>query len=782
MKTRILSLLMAVCMLVALVPALAISVLAEDEAAEGFTTAYDTSSPNWPTWEGKVFTGFHGNWTMGHYDAGVYFGMTDDTYVLYYGSDFDVIISYAGGHWGYTGLYLPSGRAILTTSPYYGQGSSNKCAFAMNYKAQYQGTVDISFTTLAPSPKGMNPALEEGVTPYMYVAVLVNDTMIWPTANGDITKPEDMQKITDTEDLENLPKADMLKDVALNIGDNVRFVVAHGNTWYGTMLPSITYDPGYESIPTHLLSDFAPYKDTWPEARNLKGVSSLKQMDTAWTMGTFAEAGKTFSKHVFQQRGDAITTWTGTDREHLDYAKNSGIVLNAENTIKGAYYFGAEDTAAGLYPAYQLKATATGKANITVGGSLVMTDVDYEMAMATGTATVDVYKGTTKLGTITIAKTAAGTAATATGIENVDVVKGDIITFVGKGGNGKMENGTESVIKTLTALPRVNYTRLDSFIAETTAEKYATRIEDPIIVVDRTIGISVRAYATRQTYVDAESAVLYVWDKDVADKTVENATSKVDMTVDDSFAWSATYTGFAAKEMTDDITSMVVITLKDGTELKSESTTFQVSAIAQNQFNTAVEEDDRRLMAAVLNYGAYAQKFFKYNTDRLANAALDPSYAVVDPDKDQYFARFDGEAVGNLISASEIEAISICLDGTLSLRTQIRMDTYEKENSSSIVMTYATSRENLLDVKSRKEAPVDYQGGYALIPGFDFKTLDEVVWLRLAVKVGRNTYYGYAYSYSVESYAARMIDSTEPNLPELLAAMMTIGKLVNPEN
>ncbi|MBO5052426.1 MAG: hypothetical protein J6D31_09530 [Clostridia bacterium] len=763
MKKRILSLLMAVCMVAALVPALLVSVTAAENA--GFTTAFEFQGENWPTYDsnpGGTEFQFHGNWSVGYYNAGVYseHSFMDGTHK---------IVAHNGSYWGGTegtGLYLTAGRHILTSAlPYYGTTTSGAagadCAYTVTYTARYEGAVDLNFKDITPRPDEQTYVIPADQVPAMYMAVLVNDKMVWPTVDGEITDPADLALIASTAEYQARTDLDLLKNVQVNIGDKIHFVSAAFNTWFGLMIPEVTYHDGYEVVPSRMNQTYGPSDRAWPALRGLNGIGDLVQTSANWQFGTYKPADKTFALHTAQQR-NGVDTWSGLTREVVDYNKNSGILLNSGVDLKGAYFFGTEDTAAGVYPAYRTTALATGTGEVSVG-KLFIADVN-QAELKNATCYVDVYQNDKKVGSITVKTDAAGVATADKTISGLTVNKGDVFTFAAVGGTGA---------KTLTALPTITYTGISSFMATATTEKYALALEDSAVVVDKTIGMQFLAYATIDTYKDATAANLYVWDASVADKTLENASAVVPLTVNEDFAYTATYNGFAPKEMVDEIAAQVVVLKGEEKLAESPVSTFTVAEAAQAQFDASFDESERELMAAVLNYGTYAQKYFNYKTDDLANKDLDPSYAAIDPDDYLYYAKFDGQKIGSLISASEIDAFSLYLDNSISIRLYINLDDYEKENCSIIVQHGMSEDECVAD---REGLAVDLANGAALIEGIALNKLSDVHYLRLAVQDGRYRYYGYTFTYSVESFAARMMDSTEANLPELLCAMMELGK------
>ena len=115
MKNRILSLIMAVCMVVLAVPVLVLPSVAAEK--EGFTTRFATTEPTWPTYESGVgLKKWNGNWTMGYFEDGKY-------YQHYDYSKGNNIVTTSPGEWTMSGIRLGDGRVILTQGSSIGSGN-----------------------------------------------------------------------------------------------------------------------------------------------------------------------------------------------------------------------------------------------------------------------------------------------------------------------------------------------------------------------------------------------------------------------------------------------------------------------------------------------------------------------------------------------------------------------------------------------------------------------------------------------------------------------------------
>lgn len=772
MKKRILSLLLAVCMVTAAVPALLLSVTAAEN--KGFTTtiratAAEGEVSNWPSYtSGQTLDGFNGNWEVGRYREGVY--ARSDTFDKTYN-----IIHAGDGQWSETGLYLGSGdnRAILTSSEYMVKGV---VAFAFAYNAMYEGTVDLGFTTLTPYV-GDTAGLTG--TAAVYAAVFVNDVMVWPATGASVTDVDSFATISTTDDVTNHANAGQLKNIQVNIGDRISFVVGNKNTYYANIVPFVTYHDGYAVAPSRYSQSFGPSSTTWPETCAMQGTGALAQIDTSWSLGGYDAAAKTFAAYKYQHRNSNFGVWVDNieDQSKAVLAANNGIVLSHNNgKVTGAYLFGSSTTDS--QPAFRTTSVATAKASFTAGSTLLAKK--DQTALKNVSAAVDVYVNGELKGTITLKSDAKG-AVTVTSVDGIDVKKGDEIIFTAK----KVDDS----VTYLLATPQINFTEIKSFIPGEVTDKYAVAADEAkVVVTNGKIGLQFNAYATIDVYSDATAANVYVWDASVTgEKTLANATAVLPMSVDTKFAYTATYNGFAPKEMTDTITAQIVILKGEETLCSSDPATFTVAETAQKQYDAAVNDaDERALMAAVMNYGAYAQKYFKYNTDNLANKGLSANAATIDIDKYQYFSDFTGERGGHtdaLLTYTDLTAFSLYIENTISIRFYLNVNEWEKNNAVDMYIRYG-DEETYVD-KDAPKLTIDRENGSALLEGLTLNQLEQVFYLQVASQeytsvAGKKrlyTYYGYIWQYSVESFAARMMDSTEANLPELLCAMMELSKL-----
>lgn len=766
MKKRILSLILAVCMVAVAVPALLSPVVAAD--AEGFTTRL-SALENWPSYTSKTsFDGFNGNWSVGRFKNGIY----DEATFLAPNTNI-ISADGAGKQWTSTGLFLNEARFILTSTPYMTNASANY-AFAYTYNVFYEGTVDLSLDALLAEQR-TDITIGEGETAYMYFAVFVNETMIFPTPKGSILNTEDFALVSTIEDVQNHPNAGLLNNVDVNIGDKIYFVAARNNVNYGSMTPVVTFHDGYEIIPSRMVHSYGPDAAGWPAARNLSGTGELLQTDLLWSLGNYNTTSNTFTEYTAQTR-NTLGVWASAN-DATDFTKNNGIVISHTGSLNGAFMFGSNET--NEKPAYKGTVKATGTVEFSVIDTALYLGASNTNAAKNAAAAIDVYVNGAKKGTISLKSDDKGTVTLESTVKNVSVYKGDVILYVASNAEG---------VKFLNAQPKLFYSNITSFMSKATDKKYDMEMTDAAVVVGDKIGLQFNAFATRDTYKDFTSANVYVWDATVTgEKTLDNATTMIPMDISyETFAFSATYDAFAPKEMVDSFTAQVVV-LKDGETLgQSDQTTFTVADVAQAQYDATYEDSEKALMAAVLNYGAYAQKYFNYKTDNLANKGLPTDVATIDPDKYQYFANLDMVLTPNenQLTYSELAAFSLFLDDSISVCLYIDIDEYEKITAEKMYIQFGYSESDYAK-NDGIQLSVDRESGRAVIENVSLKDLSRLYYLRfvseerVTLASGSRLYkfLGCTWTYSVESFAARMMDSTEESLPELLCALMELGKL-----
>lgn len=812
MKQRILSLFLAVLMVVSAVPMLLIPVVAVG-ARDSFTTSMEPVGENWPqlvTDNGTTYDiAFVGNWSAGVLTAGVYSEMNqvnENQYLTVNGSQWNddgVFIFQKTGRGallGASSLDWPGDEAtgnLAGTGPgaYYSELNNyrNKSALAYTYTSPYEGLVDLSIIGIAmdnETNKEKPLDKENGEMYQAYFAVFLNDTMIWPVAGGDATDPANFELYPQaamgedgSDTIIDTIEADALKNVPVKCGDRIHFVAARYNARYTKFTPSVTFQKGYNIAPTTLTSTFGASSNNWPQSRPMNGAGRLTQNDAYWCLGNYDVTANAFVAYPTIRR-EGSETWAAAGADLCDIEKNNGVMIisNVAGTV-GAYMFGSEET--NMAPTYQYTAIATGKVDVSAMG-VMLYDENYDPA-ANASATLVYYLNGAEIGRATVTTDANAEVSVGALPTDVDIVKGDALAIVALPGDGAIM---------LSAQPVVNYTGIESFIGEEVDGPYVLRMENESVIVGDKIGIRFAAFATRDVYQDSdEGLVLRVWDSSVeGEKTAENATANIKMTLkmDEGYAYVCEYDAIAPKQMTDTITIQAYATV-DGVE-KCTSVPKEVSLadVAYAQYLAAVEAEDEKTaktMAAVLNYGAAAQKYFDYNVDDLANKNLPAEAQVIEKKEDGYYRASGMDTVdpfdddkGNR-SSSEITSVSLIFDSTLAIRVYV--DVTADEVNCPITVRNGLTKDAMMDV--RVGETIDGAKSFILTDiGLDdlsttqyFQVLVKHEVEMMPGKFAQITYQGNIFTYSVEAYVARMAyDAEKPELGDLLHALMALSNCV----
>ncbi len=129
----------------------------------------------------------------------------------------------------------------------------------------------------------------------------------------------------------------------------------------------------------------------------------------------------------------------------------------------------------------------------------------------------------------------------------------------------------------------------------------------------------------------------------------------------------AKITSVNAKQMSEMVTAQVIVG-----EAKGKAVTYSIRQYADVVFGqtSAVYEKMKPLLRAMLNYGGYAQQYFGYNLDRLANAGLyetdtDPVLNEETPDLSKYASE---KTVTEDTKGIQLMSASVLVDSETELR------------------------------------------------------------------------------------------------------------------
>ena len=131
----------------------------------------------------------------------------------------------------------------------------------------------------------------------------------------------------------------------------------------------------------------------------------------------------------------------------------------------------------------------------------------------------------------------------------------------------------------------------------------------------------------------------------------------------------------------------------------------------------------------------------------------------------------------NNICNTEINAFALELNNTINLKVYLKVDPTELGSKMQLQVATAAS-----DLGTGTKVDIDENNPVYVLEDLSLDEMSKTFYFRVTVRYGPTLYYGYTFSYSIESYAARMVDSTEPGLGDLVRAMMEFGKAINAYN
>lgn len=790
MKKRILSLIMAVCMVVLALPAFVLPTVAATK--ESFTTRLATNEPTWPTYESGVgLKNWNGNWTMGYFDAGLYYQHTG------YSTNSNIFTT--NNEWNYTGVFAESGDIILTQGPgkagtgdalaFYAdktfKGTAvtkdedlNKKAAAMVYTAPYTGTVELSLTQIMGRDRDMGSVPDFTKNLNIYFAIFLNGEMIWPEKGDNYADPEKWAKIENLAGFQTKLGEGNKITVDVTALDKIQFAVAlaPGGTSFAFMQPTVTYQEGYSVVPETVTQSFAPNDKDWPKFPVISAENSdIKQTSKLWKMGAFNTKTGTFTPytkysplqtgegymHVLAEAGDEEKPWD----------KVGGILLNHQNkALVGAMYAGNDmDTLA----AYAVESVANGKATISLAG-LALANGEGE-PKANAIVDFEIYVNGTKKTSALIETNAQGALKSDVKAE-VEVARGDMVVI--------LANNFGSV-SYVVGTPVIQYSEIQSFMHSEPTGENAIAVEKMNVEVNGSINLLLNAFATRNVYESATDVTLYIWDSSVSDeKTTENAIAALPMDMNmDLYSFEATYNGFAIKNLADELTVQAIVMDGETKLCESLPVTVNIAEVAYADYEAATGKM-KTLYANLLNYAAYAQSYFNHNTDNLANKNLPEELKTLDREM-LYDAQFEATKPSGSkvpVADSEIGSFTLLLENTLSIRAYIDRWETEMGDDHEFFFQYGQTLAGCLN-SVYKDFPADENLSYVIdnIGAHEMSNLHYIriaVTYRTAVGAGYRdiAYFGYTMTYSVESYASRMLESTELGLADLVRAMMEFGK------
>ena len=283
---------------------------------------------------------------------------------------------------------------------------------------------------------------------------------------------------------------------------------------------------------------------------------------------------------------------------------------------------------------------------------------------------------------------------------------------------------------------------------------------------------------------------LITYKQDMTQWNVDNAEEVIP-----GYTWSeeqglyyATTNGIAAKNLNDTIYFAVYAKLINGTYTYTNLVSYSPKSYAYAQL-TSGSDQMKPIVVAMLNYGAAAQTYFKYNTDTLVNADLtDDQKALVE----SYRANMVTPVT---VPATEKQGIFAQNGGhirrypTVSFEGAFCINYYYMPSEQPVgnITMYCWNQEafDSTDVLTAENATAaiamtgEGVGEYHVaVDGIAAKDLDKSIYVAFTYDCGSTTYYSGVLPYSIGAYCGSQANSTTATAP-LAQATAVYGYYAN---
>ena len=670
--------------------------------------------PNFPTYTMQssryVLTGnFTDGWSFGSMprsDAHAYtpFSALSETYCILSQGQED--------QWTYGGLYLRTGVVITATN----------YVSAFSYRAPNDGEVDLRVNSLS--------AVKSASGEDILFCILHNGRMIWPQLGGSYTDLSSWYNLTATDadvTVDTLVNAGSLHGLAVKEGDLLQFcLTARSGNSMTAQDPafSVAYQNITSTMPTPEQAS-STLAGNYPRLNADGGNGSIASYTGRW----FYEAAARGSAEFFRLtsvRGYRMLAGASEAEGYVGLRHNNA---DAACLSPGSKY----DLSVSYEVRYKGRVTLSQQAIDPSGGEAV-----YDYILYRNGTPVITRKGTTS------------SSISALGYE-LDVEAGDILRFVLSSPSGaEAKQG-------LLLVPSVTYQALTDEIC--------------ISGVSMTLssGLAVNFYVDANLLLhQAEEKGLLIWrtpqsDYDAAEGTAIRVTEGV---MQSDFGFRFTYTGIAAKEMTDCL-YVRPYAVKNGTRIYGSVIDFSVVSYAEALYGRSATLDT--LLTDMLLYGAAAQEYFDYHTERLATATLTEEQRASASTVAYLYndARHVGEENQRNPALSRLRAFSLVLGERIAIRAYVDSDADEAASLELEVSEH-------YNMVSAVSYPVGADGSVT-VDGMHAAEVGRLYYFRLRCERGGKTCYGPIVTYSVESYVAGCVDSERTGMVKLASSLINYG-------
>ena len=271
-----------------------------------------------------------------------------------------------------------------------------------------------------------------------------------------------------------------------------------------------------------------------------------------------------------------------------------------------------------------------------------------------------------------------------------------------------------------------------------------------------------------------------MFDGDTAiDPQIIELTETATVTVNGEERYAYIVEGLAAKEIASQVTATLYGEDENGNVVYGKAVEYSLRKYAENQISKAsTKAEFKTMMVDFLNYGAAAQTYFGYNTTDLANGSLtEEQLALGTADRDlvSALAQTDSSTTAAKFSSANLEFESKI---TIRAITNINGATYTANKDTwyveakytnylgeDVTLTIPLSDASVgVDARDRTYIDVNVLAAREMSTPVEFTVYD-----------ANGAAVTNTLTYSIETYAARNVNSNTANLPQLVKAMMKFG-------
>jgi hypothetical protein len=229
------------------------------------------------------------------------------------------------------------------------------------------------------------------------------------------------------------------------------------------------------------------------------------------------------------------------------------------------------------------------------------------------------------------------------------------------------------------------------------------------------------------------------------------------------------FCGIVPQRMDDNVYATLYGT-RNGVSYVSDTVTYSISTYCYNMLNNSTVKSNvklRRLLVDLLNYGAAAQKYTKYNTNKLVNAGLtetQKSWATGELRQLNDVLNTAYKTIAN--PTVTWKGAGLRMDDSVAIRVKLAAESIDG-------LTIKVTGAKIQTITITSDEFVETTGGYyAYVTGLHAAQMSETLYLTV---YDGNTPVSNTLRYSIESYAYKNHTSTTNNLGELLTALMKYG-------